>query len=113
MGRLLCCISISIAFFDENPFKQRKDRSLPDGKRILKKHIVVIVLDLLRGPQAITPPAFLFLSLTMSNSVGRSPEFGARWKPAAPSGSGGLYSRLISRQPPFFALLQFVRTTRF
>lgn len=24
MGRLLCCISISIAFFDENPFKQRK-----------------------------------------------------------------------------------------
>lgn len=33
-------------------------------------------------------------------------EFGARWKPAAPSGSGGLYSRPFPRQPPFFALLQ-------
>lgn len=32
-GRLLCCISISIAFFDENPFKQKEDRSLPDGKK--------------------------------------------------------------------------------
>ncbi|KCZ91467.1 hypothetical protein HHI_12784 [Hyphomonas hirschiana VP5] len=75
-------------------------------KRILKKHIVVIVLDFLRSPQAITPPAFLFLSLTMSNSVEPKLRILCPSEAVAPSGSGGLYSRLFSRQPPFFALLQ-------
>ena len=71
-GRLLCCISISIAFFDENPFKQKEDRSLPDGKKNSQETHRRDRLDILRCPQAITPPAFLFLSLTMSNSVSRS-----------------------------------------
>jgi len=80
-GRLLCCISISIAFFDENPFKQKEDRSLPDGKKNSQETHRRDRLDFSRSPQAITPPAFLFLSLTMSNSVEPKLLFGARQKP--------------------------------
>ena len=80
-GRLLCCISISIAFFDENPFKQREDRSLPDGKRILKKHIVVIVWTSCEVRKPSRRLRFSSYLLRCQTAWNRSSEFGALQKP--------------------------------
>jgi len=57
------------------------------------------------GPQAITPPAFLFHSLTMSNS--RAWALEPIWEVASRSGEVAAYmGRSFPRQHPFLRSLQ-------